>query len=786
MTVSSGFFDSVNHDRLYNADQVSSMFDGLILDGVYENMGEAFAINAYPDAENTVIVGTGRAWFDHTWTLNDTQYALTLDPPSDSMSRIDAIVLDVDKTLEVRNNTIKLIKGTPVFTGEDPQKPTLIKEDLHNQYPLAYVTRSAGASATINQADIEYMVGTEECPMVIGLLEAINIEQVYAQLKDEFYLWWDGVILGDPDMATHLQDQIDELERQIDSINSNKITFDTIKSAAPFFSLDPYHSVYDCRPFILPDGYILFLFRGESENFPASSSVQNNMVNLYHDYSDTGSINCCLYSLDGIYSNYTNIATVNGSNGCNTLNDYNWLYCGTVLTEQTEEYPAIIRLVYLSGVDTDGVKHTSTNTTGSRMKLNGFTYTLAVIKITSDHVISVEKSSINVSSTLKNYYLDIGSGFGALGAGFACSHIPAIASNGNEYFFSVSGHSQKINSRAQMCAWTSFCVTKDNVFSMIENSDTSLNGLGLNNVIGNGGGSNMTAQADSIYPHIANDDNLMILCTDNTFERVNRDTVVFYAFTLDGHFSRAYKFVDGKETNNANLTIESFLSKISVDKDNLKLTDMSFVSDGYLYRQDKNNPSSLVKTPFEYQSVDVNLGVSPSYSVLFSDIKTSGETENEDEKPTYYLDYYDKQNISSSLDINSIVVTPDDSLMIASYVDTAKPGAIEDQQGIKVLILDGGSRGVFSSTYSYVLPLSEMYDEWENPMAFNTFANRIDSTYHWFTIYGQLGLKRNYWVSPDKKTYLVIVYGTTLKQYNYPWIYGVIPNAQSTIWRIDR
>ena len=135
MTVSSGFFDSVNHDRLYNADQVSSMFDGLILDGVYENMGEAFAINAYPDAENTVIVGTGRAWFDHTWTLNDTQYALTLDPPSDSMSRIDAIVLDVDKTLEVRNNTIKLIKGTPVFTGGDPQKPTLIKEDLHNQYP---------------------------------------------------------------------------------------------------------------------------------------------------------------------------------------------------------------------------------------------------------------------------------------------------------------------------------------------------------------------------------------------------------------------------------------------------------------------------------------------------------------------------------------------------------------------------------------------------------------------------------------------------------------------------
>ena len=49
MTVSSGFFNSVNHDRLYDAEQVSSIFDGIIEDGVCESIGEAFMVKPYAD-----------------------------------------------------------------------------------------------------------------------------------------------------------------------------------------------------------------------------------------------------------------------------------------------------------------------------------------------------------------------------------------------------------------------------------------------------------------------------------------------------------------------------------------------------------------------------------------------------------------------------------------------------------------------------------------------------------------------------------------------------------------
>ena len=40
MAVTSGFFNSVNHDRLYDAEQLSSIFDGIIIDGVMKIMAK--------------------------------------------------------------------------------------------------------------------------------------------------------------------------------------------------------------------------------------------------------------------------------------------------------------------------------------------------------------------------------------------------------------------------------------------------------------------------------------------------------------------------------------------------------------------------------------------------------------------------------------------------------------------------------------------------------------------------------------------------------------------------
>lgn len=178
MSFASGFFNSVDHDRLYDATDISRLFDGLIRDGIFASIGDCLVVKQ--SNQMNVTVGTGRAWFNHTWSYNDALYPVTIPPSEILMDRIDAIVLEINSVEAVRANSIKLIKGTPAST---PTKPSLTNTKEVHQYPLAYVT--VGKEVTsIRQADIENCVGTNMCPFVTGILEVISIEQLIPQWKD--------------------------------------------------------------------------------------------------------------------------------------------------------------------------------------------------------------------------------------------------------------------------------------------------------------------------------------------------------------------------------------------------------------------------------------------------------------------------------------------------------------------------------------------------------------------------------------------------------------------------
>jgi hypothetical protein len=178
MSFASGFFNSVDHDRLYDATDISRLFDGLIRDGIFASIGDCLVVKQ--SNQMNVTVGTGRAWFNHTWSYNDALYPVTIPPSEILMDRIDAVVLEINSVESVRANSIKLIKGTPSST---PTKPVLTNTKEVHQYPLAYVT--VGKEVTsIRQADIENCVGTSACPFVTGILEVISIEQLIPQWKD--------------------------------------------------------------------------------------------------------------------------------------------------------------------------------------------------------------------------------------------------------------------------------------------------------------------------------------------------------------------------------------------------------------------------------------------------------------------------------------------------------------------------------------------------------------------------------------------------------------------------
>ncbi len=180
MSVTCGFYNSKNGDRKYDAIQMSSIFDGIIRDGVLQHYGTAMVVK---ESEGMMVnVGIGRAWFNHTWTLNDALLPLTVPISEVLLNRIDAVVLEVDARESVRANSIKIIKGTP---ASSPKNPTMIKTNDRWQYPLAYIRVNAGVTS-IRQANITNCVGTSACPFVTAPLEKMSIDALVAQWGDQW------------------------------------------------------------------------------------------------------------------------------------------------------------------------------------------------------------------------------------------------------------------------------------------------------------------------------------------------------------------------------------------------------------------------------------------------------------------------------------------------------------------------------------------------------------------------------------------------------------------------
>ena len=304
MAVTYGFYDSLNHDRLYNAQQMSAIFDGIINDGVFMSVGNQFHTVAGTGMQ--VIVKSGRAWFDSTWTLNDAEYPLSIDAADVLLTRIDAVVLEVNSEVATRANTIKVVKGTPAST---PAKPTLTNTATIHQHALAYVTVAKNITAITNSM-IEIVVGKTETPYVTAILQTTDITDLYNQWEDYFQTWFDTVRgTLDGDVALNLQNQITSLRRE------------TLKNTTPPIIGLPASATPDDMFQALGNTGELHVWRKTvttAQEIPAGYTLGD--VKTKKDISATGSGEAYI----GFYMGYSDSLAVddNGGISLNPDNDY--------------------------------------------------------------------------------------------------------------------------------------------------------------------------------------------------------------------------------------------------------------------------------------------------------------------------------------------------------------------------------------------------------------------------------------------------------------------------------
>jgi hypothetical protein len=212
MAVTYGFYNSLNKDRVYNAEQMSSIFNGIITDGVFASIGGSLMPIAGTGMQ--VVVKTGKCWFNSTWTLNDALLPLDIPAADVSLTRIDAVVVEINSAISTRANTIKVVKGTP---SANPAKPALANTETLHQYALGYVTIGSGVTS-ITADKIEVNVGKSTCPFITSVLQQTDITALFDQWDAEFNTWFANVqaqLSGN--VAANLQRQIDALDVKIDS-----------------------------------------------------------------------------------------------------------------------------------------------------------------------------------------------------------------------------------------------------------------------------------------------------------------------------------------------------------------------------------------------------------------------------------------------------------------------------------------------------------------------------------------------------------------------------------------
>jgi len=195
MTLTSGFYNSINHDRQYYNDQVSRIFDGIIKDGIFASIGTAMVVTAAGGMN--VNIGIGRAWFNGRWVNNDSIYPLPMPAASLELDRIDTVVLEIDNSDAVRAASYKVITGAAASTPTAPDYNTGITdtENVH-RYPLADVYIhgvTTEGDGSISQSDITNRVGTDPCPFITGILETIEISNLLLQWESQFNDWFNTI-----------------------------------------------------------------------------------------------------------------------------------------------------------------------------------------------------------------------------------------------------------------------------------------------------------------------------------------------------------------------------------------------------------------------------------------------------------------------------------------------------------------------------------------------------------------------------------------------------------------
>ena len=187
--VRSGFYDALDSDRVYSADDMNRPYKRVVSNGVFATPKGTPSTDLQVVAAGSgmqIIVKAGEGIFGDKWFENPSDINITVPVNTNTVPRIDSVIVQIDKRIGGREGNIVYRTGTP---SSRPSAPAINSVTNVIEYRLANVRVEASAD-TITAGAITDRRGSADCPWVTSLIYQVDTSTLYDQYKaayDEYF-----------------------------------------------------------------------------------------------------------------------------------------------------------------------------------------------------------------------------------------------------------------------------------------------------------------------------------------------------------------------------------------------------------------------------------------------------------------------------------------------------------------------------------------------------------------------------------------------------------------------
>lgn len=177
MTFRSGFWNSIDGDRTYSAEDMAIPFDGVITEGVFANWGDAF--KATVTNASTVTIGSGKAWLSKKWVQNDSVYQMPITVSNyASSTEPRTVVVCLDLKVESYYRFVQFyVVEMRNYSSYTDMLNQITDRTRQNTLPLFTINFAAGDSS-IQQSSITSLIGTSWCPYVTAPVQTVTVDDI--------------------------------------------------------------------------------------------------------------------------------------------------------------------------------------------------------------------------------------------------------------------------------------------------------------------------------------------------------------------------------------------------------------------------------------------------------------------------------------------------------------------------------------------------------------------------------------------------------------------------------